>query len=491
MSIRTVPDWLQHQAATRPNHLAIDDGRRQVSFEELDAEARRYQAGLSAQGIVAGDRVALVARPQVASLAFIHAVIRHHAILVPLDPNLTEADFRTRIGDSLPKLVVSDGSARASVPDAIGLDDVAQDSPRVLFSEPLNLDRVAVLVYTSGTTGTPKAAQIRVGNFFWSALFGGLHMGIQTDDCWLFVMPLFHVSGLSIIFRSVIHGSSIRIRVPFSPTVTRDTLRTGNITLTSWVPTMLFRLLEEGLGPNDAPSLRMILLGGAPASPDLVAQSRTRGLPVVPTYGLTETCSQVVTGLIGEGNEMPGSSGRPIFPTQIRIVDGSGREVPSGQPGEILISGPTVFAGYWQNPDATAQALTTDGWLRTHDLGWMSPQGWLTVIDRLGDLIIRGGENISPTEIENAVLGFPDIEDVAVVGIPDPEWGEVVAAVVVSSTPIRPQILTNFLQMRLARYKIPTVYFQVDALPRTPSGKIQRRRVRDQIESHVWGPLTD
>ncbi len=491
MNIRTVPDWLQHQTDTRPTQLAIDDGVRQVSFQSLDEEAWRYQAGLIAREIAPGDRVVLVARPHVASLAFIHAVMRQRAILVPLDPNLTEDDFHARITDSAPVLVVSDGSARIPVPNATALDDLPVDSPRDRSPEPIDLHRIAVLVYTSGTTGVPKAAQIRVGNFFWSALFGGLHMGIHPDDCWLFVMPLFHVSGLSIIFRSVIHGSSIRIRVPFSVATTRDVLRTGRVSLTSWVPTMLWRLLEDGINHEDVPSLRIILLGGAPSSPDLITQSRDRGLPVVPTYGLTETCSQVVTGLLHQVDEEPGSSGRPIFPTQIRIVDDSQCEVPPEHPGEILVNGPTVFAGYWNNPDASARAFTSDGWLRTHDFGRMSKQGWLTVIDRLGDLIIRGGENISPTEVEHAIMGYPGVQDVAVVGIPDREWGEVVGAVLVSPSPINRQTLTNFLQRRLARYKIPTVYFHVDALPRTPSGKIQRRHVRNQIESHVWVPLPD
>ena len=491
MNIGMVPDWLHHQARVRPHRLAVDDGTRQVSFQALDREVGRFGAGLIAQGVAPGDRVVLVARPHVASLALIHAVIRQHAVLAPLDPNLPLADLETRIADAKPTLVVSDGSARTPVPNAVVLDQLSGDAPETEDPGPLDLDRVAVLVYTSGTTGRPKAAQLRLGNFFASALFGGLHMGIQADDCWLFVMPLFHVSGLSIIFRSVVHGSSIRIRVPFSPSTARPALSQGGVSLASWVPTMLWRLLEDGFTGADAPSLRMVLLGGAPASPDLITESRRRGIPVVPTYGLTETCSQVVTGVLDDENLVPGSSGLPIFPTHIRIVDASGSDVLPEQPGEVWISGPTVFSGYWRNPQASTEALTSDGWLRTHDLGWMSKKGSLTIIDRLDDLIIRGGENIAPTEVENALLGFPGIEDVTVVGIPDPEWGEVVSAVIVSATAIRPQILTNFLQSRLPRYKIPTVYFQTDALPRPPSGKVQRRRVREQIQAQVWAPLQD
>lgn len=492
MSIGRIPDWLHHQATLRPHHLAVDDGIRQVSFQALDREVGRLGARLIAEGVRAGDRVVLVARPHVASLALIHAVIRQQAILVPLDPNLPLSDFKTRIADVDPKLVISDGSARDPVPHAVRLDQLARDSDEAGNPNLLDLDRVAVLVYTSGTTGRPKAAELRLRHFFSSALFGGLHMGIQADDCWLFVMPLFHVSGLSIIFRSVVHGSSIRIRVPFSPSTARAALQQGGITLASWVPTMLWRLLGEGLTGDDTPSLRMILLGGAPASPDLITESRRRGIPVVPTYGLTETCSQVVTGVLDDDNPVPRSSaGVPIFPTQIRIVEASGADALPEQPGEIWVRGPTVFSGYWRNPEASANSLTADGWLRTHDLGWMSQEGRLTVIDRLGDLIIRGGENVAPTEVENALLGFPGIQDVAVIGIADPEWGEIVAAVVVSQTTIRPQILTNFLQMRLPRYKIPTVYFQTDALPRTPSGKVQRRRVREQIQSQAWIPLQD
>ena len=279
MNIGMVPDWLRHQARVRPHHLAIDDGTRQVTFQVLDREVGRLGAGLAREGVAPGDRVVLIARPNVASLALIHAVIRQQATLVPLDPNLPLADLKARIADADPSLVVSDGSARSPVPMAVRLDQLASDAHKDDAPGLLDLDRVACMVYTSGTTGRPKAAELRLGNFFSSALFGGLHMGIQADDCWLFVMPLFHVSGLSIIFRSVVHGSSIRIRVPFSPSTTREALQEGGVTLVSWVPTMLWRLLEDGLTGADAPSLRMVLLGGAPASPDLVTDSRRRGIP--------------------------------------------------------------------------------------------------------------------------------------------------------------------------------------------------------------------
>lgn len=492
-AIEKTPDWLRTQALSRPHALAIDDGTTRWTFLQLDIASGQLMRKLSAVGIGPGDRIAWIGFPSARAIALIHAIMRLKAILVPLDPKLTVSELQWRWLDAQPALLVYDSSgltvdlsSMGTMSQRMALNNLAEEPQDLVPVPEVDLDRILALVYTSGTTSRPKGALLRVGNFYWSAVFSGIHMGTQPADRWLFAMPLFHVSGLSIVFRSVIHGSAIVMRTPFHAETTLKALQWEQVTLASLVPTMLWRLLDHGLTQANAQHLRMILLGGAAASPDLVQRARKSGLPVVTTYGLTETCSQVVTGLIPWQDEPKGSSGRPISPTTIRIVDAQGREVPRGELGEIWISGPSVFAGYWHLPETTAESLSEqDGqrWLHTKDVGVVDQNGWLIVKDRLTDIIIRGGENISPTEVEHALMSHPGVMEAGVVGIPDEEWGQQVVAAIVTQTDITSQELRSFLRNRLAGYKIPTVYFKMAVLPRTPSGKVQRHVVRHTIQS--------
>ncbi|MCL5972484.1 MAG: o-succinylbenzoate--CoA ligase [Firmicutes bacterium] len=459
---------------------------------QLDIASGQLMRTMARFGIAPGARIAWIGFPSARAVALIHAVMRLGAILVPLDPKLTLSELQLRWLDAQPALLVYDSSGLTVDLSSIGdtsrhlsLNDVPVESSDLVPVPEVDLRRIFALVYTSGTTNRPKGALLRVGNFFWSAVFSGIHMGTHPSDRWLFAMPLFHVSGLSIVFRSVIHGSAIIMRTPFRTETAFRALQKDQVTLASMVPTMLWRLLDYGLAKENVRDLRMILLGGAAASPDLVLRARTSGLPVVTTYGLTETCSQVVTGLVPWQDEPQGSSGRPIPPTVIRIMDARGREMPPGELGEIWVSGPTVFEGYWHLPETTAESLSEqDGrrWLHTKDVGLLDHNGWLIVKDRLTDIIIRGGENISPTEVEHILLSHTAIMDAAVVGLPDIEWGQQVAAAIVTHADMTSQELRSFLRNRLAGYKIPTVYFKMDVLPRTPSGKVQRHLVRHRIQ---------
>ncbi len=492
-AVDKTPDWLRAEALSRPHALAVDDSTTRWTFLQLDIASGQMMRAMSHFGIATGDRIAWIGFPSARAIALIHTVMRLGAILVPLDPKLTLSELQLRWLDAEPSLLVYDSSGLTVDLSSIGntsrhvaLDDLTGGPSDLVPVPEVDLRRIFALVYTSGTTNRPKGALLRVGNFFWSAVFSGIHMGTQPSDRWLFAMPLFHVSGLSIIFRSVIHGSAIIIRVPFRTETAFRALQMERVTLASMVPTMLWRLLDYGLAKEDAHDLRMILLGGAAASPDLVLRARKSGLPVVTTYGLTETCSQVVTGLIPWQDEPKGSSGRPISPTVIRIMDSQGREVLPGELGEIWVSGPTVFEGYWRLPETTAESLSEqDGqrWLHTKDIGLVEQNGWLIVKDRLTDIIIRGGENISPTEVEHVLLSHAAVMDAAVVGLPDEEWGQQVAAAIVTHTDMTSQELRSFLRNRLTGYKIPTAYFRMDVLPRTPSGKVQRHLVRHRIQN--------
>jgi o-succinylbenzoate---CoA ligase len=297
-------------------------------------------------------------------------------------------------------------------------------------------DEVFAVIHTSGTTGAPKPVELTYGNFHASALANAENLGVEPNDRWLCCMPLFHVGGLSILTRSAINQTEAVIHEGFDVKRVKTALAEDKITLVSLVPTQLSRLRDAGL--SDAPELRAILLGGGPIPQDLLQTD----LPVIPTYGMTETCSQVWTG-------------KPL----------PGAEIANGPEGELLIRGPMV----------APKAIAEDGWLHTGDRGHIDENGSLTVEGRIADTIVTGGENVAAAEVEETLLGHPSVEDVAVVGRPDPEWGQAVTAFVVGDAD--PEELRAYARERLAGYKIPKRIESIDAIPRSAAGKILRGRL--------------
>jgi O-succinylbenzoic acid--CoA ligase len=344
------------------------------------------------------------------------------------------------------------------------------------------LDAVHSVMYTSGTSGRPKSAMLTHGNLWWSAVGSALHLGHRPDDRWLAVLPLFHIGGLSILLRGVIGAVPVVLHEAFDPERVNWSIDHEGITLLSVVPTMLQRVLEaRGARPFPA-ALRCVLLGGGPAPASLIEESLARGLPVAPTYGLTEAASQVTTLLPDQVRQKLGSSGLPLPVTEIRI-ESEGRPAPPGTHGEIAVRGPTVSPGYLGH-EARSGPERQDGWLRTGDLGWMDEDGYLYVLSRRDDLIISGGENIYPAEVEAVLAMHPAVVGAAVVGEPDALWGEVPVAFV----ELRPgehvaeDEIRAFCASRLARYKCPRRIVWVESLPRNAAGKVMRRELRRHNE---------
>jgi O-succinylbenzoic acid--CoA ligase len=468
-------DWLRHQAEVNPTRLALcaPDGR--WTFAALNADVARLAGVLSDLGVRAGHRVVCHLSGSGRQVLLVHSLFRLGAVLVPLNIRLTAAELAPIISNADPGLLIHDGDASTLWDGGrtVFLDDLFSKTPSVeIHGAPVDFDALHALVYTSGTTGTPKGVELTVGNQWWSAVGFSLNAGMKADDRWLNVMPLFHVGGLTILFRSVIHGSAVHLMPRFDAVKAYNTMESESVTLLSVVPTMLRRLLD--LGKTAPSSLRVVLLGGAPAAPSLIAEARRQGYPAVPTYGMTETCSQIVTAPLTTSVDSP-LSGHANLPTQIRITVNGGDAGPH-QSGEIWVKGPTVARGYWNNSDANRSAFV-DGWLRTGDVGWMDANGNLTVTDRLKDLIIRGGENISPREVEDALLAIPGVQDAAVYGVPHPEWGQQVACALVSDEPLAVDQIRESLSNRLASYKIPSIYYCIDAIPRNAAGKILRAKL--------------
>ena len=339
------------------------------------------------------------------------------------------------------------------------------------------------VVYTSGTTGRPKGAQLTYGNHLWSAIASALNLGLREDDRWLTCLPLFHVGGLAILLRSVICGTTVVLHDGFDADRVSRAIDEDGVTHVSVVANMLQRLLEARGDRPFPQSLRCVLLGGGPAPRPLLEACAARALPIVQTYGLTETASQVATLAPADALRKLGSAGKPLFGAELRIEREDGTACPPNEAGEILVRGPTVTPGYLNRPEETASALR-DGWLHTGDLGYLDDEGYLYVLDRRDDLIISGGENVYPAEVEAALVSNADVLEAGVYALADERWGQVPAAVVV----LRPgavataEELIAFCRARLASFKAPRRVDFAAALPRNVAGKLLRGELRRRQE---------
>ncbi len=491
MSDQRLPEWLSRQASALPHGPAVVAGSIRWSFETLDRQAARAARQLAALGVTGGSRVALLLSGGAPFVVLTHALARLGAVMVPLNIRLAAPELAWELQDSgAERLITADGPAplaEAAARDLPHLGRISAGDPPALLTGPeadialhdtVDLSAVQGIVYTSATSGRPKGVLLTYGNHWWSAIGSALRLGLRADDRWLAPLPLYHVGGLAILWRSVIYGIPAVIHDAFDAGAVNREIDTGEVTIVSVVSTMLERMLEaRGSRPFPA-SLRCVLLGGGPAPSPLLAECARRGVPVAMTYGLTETASQVATLAPEEAARRPGSSGQALLPTRVRI-DLDGRPAAPGEVGEILVQGPTVMRGYAGRAEETARALR-DGWLHTGDLGYLDEDGYLYVVDRRDDLIVTGGENVYPAEVEAVLREHPGVADAGVIGVPDPAWGHAVAAMIT----LRPSgasadEIQAFCGGRLARYKIPRHIWFTDALPRSPGGKLLRRTLRE------------
>ena len=478
------PDWLHRRAQRSPGALALRTGGQDLTYGELDARAARAAGVLAAQGVSAGDRVAALMPSGIAFAVLLHAVLRLGAAIVPVNTRLAPQEMAFVVQDAAPRLLVVGGALRAqgvAVAKGASVPVLAAESLDAGPSAPAvdhRLSDLAAIVYTSGTTGRPKGAMLTRGNFYHGAVTSALGVGTLPEDRWLLCMPLFHVGGLSILLRATLYGIAVVAQDGFTEEAVAKALSEDGVTIASLVPVMLRRLLDAGV--RFPKGMRYVLLGGGPAARDLLERALRGGVPIAPTYGLTETASQAATMPPGEASSHVGSAGRPLFLTELRIGDPL-QAFPPGEPGEILVRGPTVSPGYFRRPDATAAALA-DGWLHTGDVGYLDEEGYLYVLDRRDDLIVTGGENVYPAEVEDALLHHPAVLDAGVYGVRDGAWGQSVhAAVVLRAAGAASEAdLLAFLRTRLAGYKIPRTVIVRQSLPRNAGGKLMRRRLREE-----------
>ncbi|MBX3012199.1 MAG: o-succinylbenzoate--CoA ligase [Caldilineaceae bacterium] len=485
-------DWLGARVQATPRKIALIIGEQQWSYGELGQLVEKYCAGLLHAGVRPGEQVAVLLPNGLAYVGLIHALARLGLVLVPLNTRLTVAELGWQVTQSHCRLLIY-GAATANVAAQLATERVSKTVDEAALQwagerhtsgcqTQFRLDAPQAIVFTSGTTGQPKGAVLTFANHFWGANASAYRLGLLPQDRWLSCLPLYHVGGLAVVFRSCLYGTAIVLHERFALEAFNASLEADAITLTSLVPTMLTRLLAQRQDQPWPATLRHILLGGAAATPELLAASAASGAPVTTTYGLTEAASQVATLAPPDALRKPGSVGHPLMFTTVRIADETGASLPPGERGEVVVSGPTVMSGYYQNPVATAKTLR-HGELFTGDIGFLDEEGDLWLVQRRSDLIISGGENVYPAEVEAVLRQHPAVADVCVVGLPDAEWGQRVAALVVCFPQAQVTVveLSAFSRQRLAGYKQPRLIAFTEALPQTASGKVERRAVVAQL----------
>ena len=499
-------NWLRQRAIRSPHRRAITFEGTTLTYRELQERIDRVAIVLRDGGIRAGDRVGYLGFNHPAFIETLFATARLGAIFVPLNFRLTGSELHFIVDDAGCHTIVAD-SNHLDVLDTIRGEVAASrwlsvESTRDGWDEytaavgavaeplghmpPVDAEATAVIMYTSGTTGLPKGAMLTHANFWWNNANYAHMLDVFEDDVTLVFAPLFHIGGLNVTTLLTLQkGGEVVLHRSFDPVAALDDVPKYGVTTIFGVPAMfLFISQVPQFNDADLTSVRMLICGGAPVPEPLMKAFAGRGIPINQGYGLTET-APMVSFLTSEfGMEKIGSAGKtPLF-CEVKLVDADGNDVTEPDvKGEVCVAGPNVMKGYWNRPEATAEAIDPTGWFHTGDVGYLDADGFLFIADRVKDMVISGGENVYPAEVENVLYEHPAIIEVAVIGVPDERWGEAVTAVAVvkEGEELTLASLRDFATDRLARYKLPTKLERVDVIPRNASGKVLKRELRDRF----------
>ncbi len=495
-----VGSWPARRARMAPEPIALRQGTLTRSYGELAARVEALAGALAALGVRAGDRVAHLGPNDVATFETLFAAGRLGAIFVPLNTRLTATEIGSLLEDCAPALLVYGAESAALVaelspgPPLVAIDPgsrVGEGFEELIArggavpATDVGLDDDAVILYTSGTTGIPKGAVLTHGNLTFNTINQLAHLDVLSTDVVVCTSPLFHATGLGQVnLPTLFKGGTVVVTPKFDPAWLLRTIGELRITAFSAVPTMLQLLCDHpDWAAADLSSLRYVNYGGSSVLPRVARAWLERGVRVVQGYGMTEASPAVTMELPDAPPGRPVSAGVPHFFSDVALLDPEGE--PRARPGvgELLVRGPNVFRGYWNRPDETTAAFTADGWFLSGDVARLDEDGNTYIVDRVKDLIISGGENVYPAEVEAAINAQPEVLDCAVVAVPDERWGEVGAACVVrrEGTSLDEKELRVRLDGTLARFKIPKHVRFVDELPRNATGKVRRADLRAQF----------
>ncbi|MEV4729189.1 long-chain fatty acid--CoA ligase [Saccharopolyspora sp. NPDC049426] len=494
-----IGSWITRRARMTPGRTAVVFGERSLTYAELADRVARVADRLRAAGVRPGSRVAYLGTNHPSFVETMFATHQLGAIFVPLNFRLAPPEIAYMLDDSGAEVLVYGPGSREvvrSIADPPGVVVALEDPERgeldyeTWLSEgdtapadvPVSGDAVALILYTSGTTGQPKGAMLSHANLVWNAYNLLVCVDITSEERTLVSAPLFHVAALDqCLLPTLLKGGCAVITPGWDVDRAFDLIERRRITLLFGVTTMFAGMAgSPRWAEADLSSVRTVMTGGAAVPDALIRTFQERGLVFCQGYGMTETAPGATFLEASESTRKVGSAGVPTMFTSVRVVRDDGSDTAPGEPGEVLIKGPNVSPGYWRKPEATAASRTDDGWFRSGDVAKLDEEGHLYVVDRVKDMFISGGENVYPAEVENAIFAHPSVIEVAVIGVPDPTWGEVGCAYVVCESGGEPTLdeLREFLATRLAKYKIPRELRVVDGLPKTGSGKVKKTRLR-------------
>lgn len=495
-------DWLRRRALLSPDRVALVEAKTgaTTTYRAWNDRANQVARWLARQGIGRGDRVAVLAKNRAGYLDLLFACAKLGAVLQTLNVRLTAAELAGILGAAPPSLLIHD-AALAAVARAIraergsiaagfaSFDEPAADELGLAASaneaaEPVPVVELTasdpwVICYTGGSTGLPKGAILTHGSILANAVNTVTSWGLGPSDVAILNAPLFHVGGISVLTTPLVLGGGTSIVCDgFDAGEVLDLCARGGVTTFFGVPTMFLAILEHPrFATTDLSRLRLVISGGAPCPPPIFEAMAARGVPFKQGYGLTEAGPNNFWLPDDQVAAKPGRVGYPLFQIDARVVDERGATQPAGTPGELWLRGPHVFGGYFGQPSETAKVLV-DGWLRTGDVAVVDDDGAFSIVGRIKDILISGGENVYPAEVEGAIALHPAVAEVALIGAPDPKWGEIGVAIVVLRGDCSDDDLALFCRDRLARYKVPKRWERVAALPRNGAGKVDKIALR-------------
>ncbi|WP_339213534.1 o-succinylbenzoate--CoA ligase [Solibacillus sp. FSL W8-0372] len=475
------PNWIKQRAYLTPNRVALSYGDQEWTFNELYLQSVQLAYKLNTLHLTNGKRVAILAPSTPDLVELLYACMQAQCEVVLLNGRLAKKELAYQIEDAEVDVILVANEDLAKLPEdtrIITFSKLYQTSESEYnISAHWDEDFALTIMYTSGTTGFPKGVCQTVSNHSSSAISSALNIGISEKDTWLCTVPIFHISGFSILVRSLLYGMKIRLYEKFDAKKCAQEIIKGTVTKMSVVAVMLENILSEmeRIGQKAHPVFSTMLAGGGPVPIGYLQRAEKLNLRVAQTYGMTETASQTATLANEDAMTHIGSAGKPLFFNDIKIDAKDGERV-----GEILIRGPHVtpkYIGQFKH-----KPTTIDGWLHTGDVGYLDEEGYLYVVDRRSDLIISGGENIYPAEIENVLLAHPNVKEAGVCGMDHDIWGQVPVAFIVLKENISEQNIIDFCEMNLANYKVPKQVHIVANLPRSGSNKLLRRNLLQLLD---------
>jgi o-succinylbenzoate---CoA ligase len=482
--METIPNLLSKRAYLTPYRVAFIFEEQEVTFLELYEKSHAVAEQLTTLGVKKEDHVGVLLKNHIEMVYILFGIQLIGGIAVCLNNRLTTSEIEWQLKDSKITLLIAEEKytdiySKLEVSMMLKHELFKQIRTTIRVPEEINLNDICSIMYTSGTTGNPKGVLHTYGNHWWSATGSALNLGINDNDRWICAVPLFHISGFSILMRGIIYGMTVLLHESFDEEKVLKEIIHNRASIISVVSTMLIRLLDKINSPLPS-TFRCALAGGGPVSKHLLEACVQKNVPVYQTYGMTETASQVVTLSPEDSLAKLGSAGKPLFPVQLIIKNTRETEAKPFESGEIFIKGPNVTIGYLNRLAETNEKIQS-GWLSTGDIGYLDEDGFLFVQDRRSDLIISGGENIYPAEIEGILQSHDQVLEAGVIGIEDLEWGQVPVAIVVKKvgTSLTIEQLLNFSLGKLAKYKVPKKIVFIDELPRNAAKKLIRHKLRD------------